>query len=93
MSHKIDILLKHFLKYVKNLINVDLDMLNHLPSKINEGTLLVSLDVLKIYANIPYDYGIEANNFLAWKIPKKKEIPGRINHNFYNHSSSLHPTE
>ncbi|XP_036357571.1 uncharacterized protein LOC118762697 [Octopus sinensis] len=74
----LDILLKPFLKYVKSFIRDDLDMLNYLPNTINEGTLLVSFDVVNLYTNIPHDYGIEAITF--WLEKYSEGIPGRINH-------------
>lgn len=56
LSYFVDNLLKPFQIYVKCSFMDDFDMLSHLPSTVNEGTLLASLDVINLYTNIPRNY-------------------------------------
>ncbi|XP_029647711.1 uncharacterized protein LOC115221649 [Octopus sinensis] len=74
------ILLKPFLNYIKSYIRDNLDMLNHLPEKVKEETVLVRFDVINLYTNISHNYGIEATQDWLDKYPE--ETPGRINKDF-----------
>ncbi|XP_014774976.1 uncharacterized protein LOC106872478 [Octopus bimaculoides] len=80
LNNFLDALLKPFLKNVKSYIRDDLDMLNHLPETINKSTLLVSVDVLNLYSNIPHNLGIEVIQF--WLENYANELPHRIKKEF-----------
>lgn len=79
-----DMLLKSFLKYVKSFTRYYLDMLNHLPAKLNEVTLLGSFDMGNIYTNISHEYSIEA---IAFSLEKYSRDARTNQPQLYNHSS------
>ncbi|XP_029641447.1 uncharacterized protein LOC115215981 [Octopus sinensis] len=80
LSNFLDILLKPLLKYIKSFIRNDLDMLEHLPKTIIEEAVLVTLDVINLYTNIPHDYGMKAIKFWLEKYPEV--LLERINQTF-----------
>ncbi|XP_029648356.1 uncharacterized protein LOC115222314 [Octopus sinensis] len=80
LSNSLDILLKPLLKYIKSFIRDDLDMLEHIPKTINKEAVLVTLDIINLYTNIPHDYGMKAIKFWLEKYPEV--LPERINQTF-----------
>ena len=63
LSLLLDILLKPFLEHVKSYLRDDIDFLNFLPIDVPDDALLVSLDVVSLYFNIPHDLGRTAVEF------------------------------
>ena len=69
LSNLIDLLLKPFIKHVKSYVRDDLDFLSHLPTSVNQNTLLVSFDVTNLYTSISHSLGLEAIEFWLDKYP------------------------
>ncbi|KAL5017639.1 hypothetical protein ScPMuIL_007228 [Solemya velum] len=61
LSSFLDLLLKPFLKHIPSYIRDDIDFLQHLPQSVEEDTVLVTLDVVGLYSNIPHDFGTSGN--------------------------------
>ena len=60
LSNLIDILLKTFLLHVKSYVGDNLGFLSKYSREKYEDTLLVTLDVVNLYANIPHTFGLDA---------------------------------
>ena len=60
ISNFVDIILKPLCKEVQSFLRDGMDFLNHMPSEIDENTLLASFDVVSLYINIPHDLWLEA---------------------------------
>ncbi|KAL5013459.1 hypothetical protein ScPMuIL_007729 [Solemya velum] len=76
LSSFLDLLLKTFLKHIPSYIRDDIDFLQHLPQSVEEDTVLVTLDVVGLYSNIPHDFGIKALEYWIDKHPE--ELPDRV---------------
>ena len=63
----IDILLKPLLKYIKSFIRDNLDFLNKCPRDEHEDTETVMFDVINLYQNIPYQFGLAAIDYFLTK--------------------------
>lgn len=60
----INILLKIILPYIPIFIKDDVNILNHLPSKTNKESFLVSFDILNLYITINHKYRIIGLQYL-----------------------------
>lgn len=80
LSSFLDLLLKPFLKHIPSYIRDDIDFLQHLPQSVEEDTVLVTLDVVGLYSNIPHDFGIKALEYWIDKHPE--ELPDRVSKEF-----------
>ena len=63
----IDILIKPFLNHVKSFARDSLDFLNKCPRDVDEGTEIVTLDVISLHTSIPHEFGLEAINYFFTK--------------------------
>ena len=63
----IDILLKPSLKHIKSFIRDNLDFLNKCPRDEHEDTETVMFDVINLYQNIPYQFGLGAIDYFLTK--------------------------
>ena len=77
LSELIDALLKYFLKRVKRYIIDIIDFLNKCGRNTNGNTVIATFDVLGLYTNIPYTFGIEAVRYFLLKY--KEDIHPRFN--------------
>ena len=60
LSNLIDILLKLFLIHIKSYIKDNLDFLTKCSRENKLDTILTTSDVVRLYSNIPHEYGLEA---------------------------------
>jgi hypothetical protein len=80
ISHFIDELLKPFLQNIQSYIKDSFDFLKKLPKSVSENAMLVTFDVVGLYANIRHDLGIKAIEYWLHRFPEMK--PERICNNF-----------
>ena len=67
LSQLIDILLKPFLKHIKNFIRDSFEFLNTCPKDEDEDTEIVTSDVINFYNSIPHKFGLEAIDYFLTK--------------------------
>ena len=58
-----------FIKHVKSYARDDLDFLSHLPTNVNQNTLLVSFDVTNLYTSNSHSLGLEETEVWLDKYP------------------------
>ena len=80
LSNLIDILLKPFLLHVKRYSKDNLDFLSKCSRENYEDTLLVTFDVVNLYTNIPYTFGLEALDYWLENHPESSHA--RFNKEF-----------
>ncbi|MEW8548114.1 MAG: hypothetical protein AB2693_31815, partial [Candidatus Thiodiazotropha sp.] len=71
LSNLVDILLKPYVSHIDSYIRDSLDFLNYLPETVEDGTLLVSFDIVNLYSNISHSLGLEAMEHWLNKYPAK----------------------
>ena len=62
LKHLIDILLKSFLKHIKNFTRDNLNVLNKCPRDVDEAIEIVIVIIL--YTIIPHKFGLEAIDYI-----------------------------
>ncbi|XP_060557357.1 uncharacterized protein LOC132717809 [Ruditapes philippinarum] len=87
LSHFLDLILKPLCRQVPSFIRDDLDFLNYLPENVEEDSILVTLDVVNLYTNIPHDLGLQAIQHWIENFPDK--IDTRFQHQFILKSLQL----
>ena len=60
-------LLKPFLKHIKNFIRNGLGFVNKCPRDVDEDTEIVTFDVISLYTSIPHEFGLEARDYFLTK--------------------------
>lgn len=78
LSHFIDQILKPLVSLVPGYIKDSYDFLHKIPLFCQNGSILISLDVVNLYTNIPHELGLEAIEFWINKYPlnlKTHDIP------------------
>ena len=75
LSNFVDIILKPLCKYVPSYIRGDFDFLNHIPNRVTEDTILVSFDVISLYASIPHELGSKAIEHFLDNFPTTLQRP------------------
>ncbi|XP_029653803.1 uncharacterized protein LOC115226989 [Octopus sinensis] len=83
----IDIILKPLCTYIAIFIRFDIDFLSHLPKTTETNSVLLSLDVVSLYTNIPYDLRIKAIKY--WVDKHREAIPNRFTVTFILDSVKL----
>ena len=69
LSNLINILLKPFIKCVKNFVRDDRHFLSFIPNNVSEKAIIVSFDVTSLYIDISHELGLEAIKFWLEKHP------------------------
>ena len=69
LSDLLDKILKSFILHVKRYIRVNIDFLERCSRVNKENTILATFDVISLYTNIPYAYGLEALSYWIDKHP------------------------
>ena len=80
LSHLIHLLLEPLLPLIPSFIKDTFDFLKHLPRKINPSDILITMDIVSLYTNIPHQLGLEAIEFWLKKHPSI--LPDRIPRDF-----------
>ena len=80
LSHLVHLLLQPLLPLIPSYIKDTFDFLNQLPRKVNPSDILITMDIVSLYTNIPHQLGLEALEFWLKKYPSI--LPDRLPRNF-----------